>query len=112
MRQAGVLGAAALLALDDFSREDRAMLRADHRRARAFADALAGLPGVTAVTPPETNIVLFETVSPADTVVASLAEAGVGVVPFGAHIVRATFHRDADDLALTAALDGLRKVFR
>ncbi|MEM6326598.1 MAG: GntG family PLP-dependent aldolase [Bacteroidota bacterium] len=107
MRQVGILAAAAMVALDDFEREDRAMLRADQRRARLFAEAVAASPGVVGVTPPETNIVLFETERPATDAVARLEAAGVRTVPFGAHIVRATFHRDVDDAGLDAAIDAL-----
>ncbi|MEM1054951.1 MAG: GntG family PLP-dependent aldolase [Bacteroidota bacterium] len=110
MRQAGVLGAAAMCALDDFSRDGRAMLRADHRRAQTFAEALDGRRGVRHVTAPETNIVLFETTAPAAEIIEGLAEAGIGAVPFGAHIVRVTFHRDVDDDGLAKALDALPAV--
>src|SRR6185369_4150303 len=41
MRQAGVLAAAGLLALE----EGPALLAADHRRARSFAEEVARLPG-------------------------------------------------------------------
>jgi threonine aldolase len=52
MRQAGVLAAAALHALDHHI--DR--LAEDHANARALAEGLQGLPGVT-LAPPQTNIV-------------------------------------------------------
>ena len=55
MRQAGVLAAAALYALD--RHVDR--LAEDHAHAQLLAEGLAGLPGVT-VTPPQTNIVFIE----------------------------------------------------
>ena len=55
MRQAGVLAAAALHALDHHV--DR--LAEDHANARALAEGLQGLPGVT-VQPPQTNIVFVD----------------------------------------------------
>jgi len=55
LRQAGVLAAAALHALDHHV--DR--LADDHARARRLADGLAGLPGV-AVVAPDTNIVFVD----------------------------------------------------
>jgi threonine aldolase len=53
MRQAGVLAAAGMVALDGW--EER--LAEDHRRAAGLARRLAGLPGVD-VSEPETNIVV------------------------------------------------------
>ena len=55
MRQAGVLAAAALHAMDHHV--DR--LAEDHANARALAEGLQGLPGVT-VQPPQTNIVFVD----------------------------------------------------
>jgi threonine aldolase len=57
MRQAGVLAAAGLLALE----KSPAGLAADHANARFLADALAEMPGVT-IRPDEvvTNILFFD----------------------------------------------------
>jgi threonine aldolase len=55
MRQAGVLAAAALHALDHHV----ARLADDHALARRLAEGLTGLPGVT-VEPPQTNIVFVD----------------------------------------------------
>ena len=55
LRQAGVLAAAALHALDHHV----ARLADDHALARRLADGLAGLPGLR-VTPPMTNIVFAQ----------------------------------------------------
>jgi threonine aldolase len=55
MRQAGVLAAAALHALDHHVER----LADDHANARRLADGLAGLPGV-AVLAPQTNIVFVD----------------------------------------------------
>ncbi len=55
MRQAGILAAAGLYALDHHV--DR--LAQDHEHARLLAKGLAGLPGLS-VWPPDTNIVIFE----------------------------------------------------
>ena len=108
MRQSGVLAAAALVALDDFERDDRAMLRADHARARRFARAVDDRPGLEVVRTPDTNIVLFDTPGAAALeVVVGLEERGVRVVPFGPSTVRATFHRDVDDDGLALALDAV-----
>jgi threonine aldolase len=55
MRQAGVLAAPGLIALEEMPKR----LHVDHANARFIADALARIPGV-AVTAPQTNIVIFD----------------------------------------------------
>ncbi len=55
MRQAGVLAAAAMHALDHHVQR----LADDHANARALAEGLHGLPGVS-VLPPQTNIVFVD----------------------------------------------------
>ena len=110
MRQSGVLAAAALVALDDFDADGHAMLRADHDRARRLADAVAAL-GLALVRPPDTNIVLFETPGPAADALGALANAGVLMVPFGPTTVRATLHRDVDDVGLDRAVAALAQAF-
>lgn len=57
MRQAGVLAAAALHALDHHVER----LAEDHANARALAEGLQGVPGVSA-QPPQTNIVFVDLV--------------------------------------------------
>ena len=107
MRQAGVLAAAGLLAL-----ASRDTLAADHARAQVFAEAVDACDAFRLVRRPETNIVLFDTLrQTAGEVVTTLDEAGVRVVPFGPHTVRATFHRDVDDAALAHAVAAVRERF-
>ncbi|GIK19374.1 MAG: threonine aldolase [Planctomycetota bacterium] len=101
MRQAGILTAACLYALDHHV----ARLGEDHAKARALAERLARVPGVS-VDPAEveTNLVYFG-VDPrfggADAVCARLGEAGVGVLSEGPHRIRAVTHLDvtADDVS-------------
>ena len=94
MRQAGVLAAAALHALDHHV--DR--LADDHANARALAEGLQGLSGVT-VQPPQTNI-LFVDLAPekAAGVVERLRAAGV--LCTGLYRLRFVTHLDvsADDV--------------
>ena len=104
MRQAGVIAAPGLVAL-----ESRAHLARDHENARVLADGLDALDGL-AVRPPETNIVLVETGAldvTADRFLAACEHAGVGGVPFGTHTVRFCTHRDVDRDAIEAAIDGV-----
>ena len=103
MRQAGILAAAALHALDGW----RERLAADHRRASELAAGLGSLPGVR-VDPPETNIVMIEVsgagLEPSE-LLARLAARGVGMVPFGRTRVRAVLHRDVDDEGVRVAIE-------
>jgi len=88
MRQAGMIAAPGLAALDNVDR-----LATDHENARRLADGLADVPGVT-TGEPETNIVLVETDGPAERFLDRCADAGVLGVPFGDHLVRFVTHRD------------------
>jgi threonine aldolase len=102
MRQAGILAAAALHALD----HHRERLSLDHARARAFAQGLAKLPGV-AIDPAsvETNIVIFRLADlPAGTFVERCWEAGLRMLPAGPDRVRAVFHLDLPEDAVEAGL--------
>ncbi len=100
MRQAGVLAAAALHALDHHV--DR--LADDHANARALAEGLRGLSGVT-VQPPQTNIV-FVDLAPekAAGVVERLRAAGV--LCTGLYRLRFVTHLDvsSDDIARAVAV--------
>ncbi|MFN0170125.1 MAG: threonine aldolase family protein [Bryobacteraceae bacterium] len=94
MRQAGVLAAAGLIAME----QHPARLAADHDKARFFAQSLEGTPGIE-VHPGkvQTNIVMFEvrgTGMSAVEFVKHLAGRGVKLNPFGDYRVRAVTHYD------------------
>ena len=91
MRQAGVLAAAGLWALE----HQLPRLGEDHQKARRFAELASEIPGLT-VDPARvaTNIVLLETRAPAADVLARAEAAGVLMVAFGPHTVRAVTHLD------------------
>ncbi|QLH76444.1 aminotransferase class I/II-fold pyridoxal phosphate-dependent enzyme [Halosimplex rubrum] len=103
MRQAGILAAPGLRAL-----ENRDRLAADHERARRLAAGLDDIPGV-AVPEPETNIVVAETADPADEVVDACEREGVGCVAFGDYRVRFCTHWDVDDEDIDAALSAVER---
>ncbi len=94
MRQAGILAAAGLWALDH--NLDR--LVDDHVNARLIAERLAELPGVELdLATVQSNIVIFHMApgtADAATIVAGAAEAGVLVSAFAARTVRAVTHLD------------------
>ena len=107
MRQAGIVAAAGLYALDHHV--DR--LAEDHANARVLADGLAAIPGVRIdAARVETNIVIFE-VDDAFALVGALHEAGVEVTPLGPDRIRMVTHLDVDragcELALAAIRDTL-----
>jgi threonine aldolase len=99
MRQAGILAAAALHALDHHVER----LRDDHANARRLASFVEQVPGLSIAFPVETNIVVAA-VDPArwttDALLATLRERGVLAVPFGAARVRMVTHLDvsSDDI--------------
>jgi threonine aldolase len=105
MRQAGVLAAAGILALE--SMVDR--LADDHDHARRLAEGLAALPGIILdMARIETNIVIFElapgALSPAE-FVSALASHDVKVGAIGGRRLRAVTHHgiEASDIEHTIA---------
>ncbi len=92
MRQAGILAAGALFALD----QQRARLALDHDAAREFARLVQGASGVQ-VVPPETNIVAIrlEGTGPSAAEVVVRARAlGVLLNATAEHALRAVMHLD------------------
>jgi threonine aldolase len=90
MRQAGFLAAAGIYALDHHVER----LKIDHAHAQILAEALGRSSAVTNVLPAETNIVLFDTVEPADAVLAKLAEQGIQAMSTDKHRIRFVLHLD------------------
>ena len=92
MRQIGVLTAACNHALD----VELPRLHEDHLHAQQLGRALVGLPGVKAVDPVETNIVIFElhTGLSAAEFVDWAQNAGISCFAFGPQRVRMVTHRD------------------
>jgi threonine aldolase len=103
VRQAGVLAAAALHALE----HHRPHLCDDIRRARALAEGLADLEGI-AVDPGDvhSNIVRFEvTTGTAGAFAEECHAQGVHMIPGGARGLRAVLHRDISDEDVGRALE-------
>ncbi|WP_459193515.1 threonine aldolase family protein [Halosimplex sp. J119] len=103
MRQAGILAAPGLLAL-----ENRDRLAEDHERARRLAAGLDRIDGIEAPEP-ETNIVVARTDEPAEDVVAACEREGVGCTAFGDYRVRFCTHWDVDDEDVDRALEGIER---
>jgi threonine aldolase len=110
MRQAGVLAAAGLIALEQSPRH----LIEDHRNARLMAHGLARIPGIQ-IDPAkvQTNIVIFDvsgTGLPAPEVSARLKERGVLINPVNTSLMRLVTHYDVDREGCELALAALAEV--
>jgi threonine aldolase len=108
MRQAGVLAAAALYALE----HHRPGLGEDIRHARALAEGLASLEGID-VDPDDvhSNIVRFAvTTGTAGAFAEACHAAGVHMIPGGARGIRAVLHRDVSEEDVTDVLERLASV--
>ncbi len=107
MRQAGVLAAAGLSALEGW--EER--IREDHRRARALAEGLEGIPGLRVENPrPASNMVYLEVERGPDAAKAwetRLGERGVLCIALGRRI-RLVTHRDVGDEDVERAVRAFR----
>lgn len=104
MRQAGILAAAGLIALNDMP----GRLGEDHANARFLAEVVAAVPAIE-LDPAtvQTNIVLFrlrrEAKSESGEVVAKLRDRGVLAGSVGARGIRLVTHRDVDRAACERA---------
>jgi threonine aldolase len=110
MRQAGVLAAAGLVALE----ETPPRLAEDHGNARLLAEGLAAIPGVS-IDPAKvvTNIVIFDVartnVSPAELVSRAKAQ-GVLISAIGGTRVRAVTHYDVSREDCERALTSISEI--
>ena len=104
LRQAGIVAAAGLYALDHHVER----LADDHENARALAEGLAGLDGIE-LDPGEveTNIVVFD-VADAPAFCARLERAGVKMSALGPRRVRAVTHLDVDRVGIEQAVAAAR----
>jgi len=110
MRQAGILAAAALVALETMV--DR--LAEDHAHARLLAEGLAELPGIEIdLKRVQTNIVIFAVRSPrADAAAFARGMAGRGVLvhQISPDSIRLVTHKDVSRDGILAALTAAREV--
>jgi threonine aldolase len=106
-RQAGVVAAAGLIALEEGPRR----LHEDHERARRLAEGVAEvLPGAVDLEQVETNMVFVDTEAvglPLLEAIDRLAALDVGVTHSGGK-VRMVTHLDVDDTSIETALDAWR----
>lgn len=109
MRQAGILAAAGLIALEQMP----ARLGEDHANAAYLAQALAEIPGLAVEPHAGTNIVFFgcaDTGRTAEHLAAQLLEKGVVMIAMGPYRLRAVTHFDVDRAACEEAVAILRQL--
>lgn len=108
MRQAGYLAAAGLFALEN--NIDR--LSVDHANAKLLAQALSDAPSVDFVTPPQTNIVLFNVREETDTnnYLEMIKNKGIIGHAFGPKTIRLVTHKDISEEMLHSACRILEKL--
>jgi len=108
MRQAGIVAAAGLYALDHHVER----LAEDHANARVLADGLAEIPGVEIdAARVETNIVIFA-VPDAAGLTTDLSQAGVEATRLDSRRVRMVTHLDVDRAGVERALAAVRDTVR
>jgi threonine aldolase len=109
MRQAGIIAAAGVYALEHHV--DR--LADDHANARRLAQGLATIEGIS-VNPNEvdTNMVFFDVAGLGTSAAAfagrMLSEYGIRVGPMGPTLIRAVTHLDVDTSAVDEAIAAAR----
>jgi len=110
MRQAGILAAAGLYALE----HHYARLATDHLCARQLAEGLAGIRGINIdLDTVQTNIVIMDisgTERTSAEMVEQLGREGLLVVPFGPTTLRAVTHLDVHREQISAAIEIFGKV--
>ena len=110
MRQAGIIAAGAIYALD----HNVERLAEDHVHAQRLAGAIADLPGLTVEADAvETNIVYFdvsEKLGTAQSLFDRLTEEGVLMLVVGAQRMRAVTHLDVDTAAIDRAATALARI--
>ena len=108
MRQAGYLAAAGIYALDHHINR----LTEDHSRAKKIADVLSELSWVAAVTPPESNIIIFSLVPDIDPAefLLQLKKTGILAVSFGGQDIRLVTHLEFSDDDLRLFEEKIRKM--
>jgi threonine aldolase len=116
MRQAGVIAAAGIVALETMV--DR--LAEDHRNARTLAEAVAKMPGLTVdLASVQTNIVIFRVERPGgaaasaeatQALVSGCAARKVKVHAIGPTSIRCVTHKDVDAGDIGHAITALREI--
>jgi threonine aldolase len=100
MRQAGIIAAAGIYALENNIKR----LREDHDRAKSLGQILSSISWVKDIMPIETNIVIFELIYELDakSIAEKMASIGILCFPFGPKKIRLVTHLDVNDTHIEA----------
>jgi threonine aldolase len=104
MRQAGILAAAGLYALENHIER----LADDHSNAQKLATGISAIPGVRIAAEVPTNMVYFDTTEPAENFTRKLLRRGVSCLASGPNRVRMVTHLDVSAADVGRAIDALR----
>ncbi len=111
MRQAGILAAAAIYAVQN----NLERLKEDHRRARNLGDFIATLPGIRIDQETlQTNIIVFdvkESGQSGEQVINSLAKLGVKMLTFAGTKIRAVTNLHITDNDIEHTISALKDIF-
>ncbi|MBI3586161.1 MAG: aminotransferase class I/II-fold pyridoxal phosphate-dependent enzyme [Ignavibacteriales bacterium] len=112
MRQAGIIAAGALFALENHID----LLKEDHNKAQFFARAIAAIPNfVIDLESVQTNIVISDiskTGKTADEIIAILKNKGVLLTDVGRTKIRAVMHMDVSMEQVETAANIIKEVFK
>jgi len=112
MRQAGILAAAGIVALETMV--DR--LREDHENARVLAEGLAALPGIQIdLSLVQTNIVIFSVKRKdldAPGLILKLGEEGIKAFAVSSDGIRMVTHKDVDRAGILRTLEVLGTILK
>ena len=108
MRQAGMMAAAGIYALEN--NIDR--LKEDHRRARQFAEALAEMPNFSVNLDAVQSNIVYIGVGKGESkgMIEKLAKYGIDIMDTDDSTIRAVFHLHITDEDLESTIDGFLKV--
>jgi len=110
MRQAGILAAAGLYALENH----RSELPRDHILARRLAEKLAECPCFSIdMSRVQSNIIMFNTEDgrSAENILEEMKHIGILMVAFGPVTIRATLHRDVSEAQIDQAIEDIGRHF-
>lgn len=111
MRQAGVLAAAGMYALDRYPEQ----LSRDHENAKRLANGLRGLPGTELVWEVQTNMVFLNVAGSgmsADRIAEDLRTYGIVIGAESDDIMRAVTHLDVTSSGIDDAIEAMHCVLR
>ncbi|MBW8016712.1 MAG: low-specificity L-threonine aldolase [Planctomycetes bacterium] len=107
MRQAGIIAAGAIFALQN----NRPKLKADHKNAKLLAEGLTGLKGID-IDPAavETNIVFFNTTDPAAELVEKMNQKEILMLALGENSIRAVTNLMVTKEMTNQAIETIRSI--